>query len=339
MSNLSELIEALSTGSAYPHNPRSIDLVQTQISAVFLADEWVYKVKRPVSYDFLDFTSLEKRRYYCEQEVSLNRRLCPDTYVGVVPVVRSGSGLCMEGQGEPVEYAVKMRRLPSDRMMDNLLPSGGVTVAMIDRVAEKLADFHQHHRINEDLAAIGGLDVLTKDMVENFAEVEPFVDRTISPGQYERIRDYSRRFLDDHMELFDGRVAGGRIRDCHGDLRAAHVCFGDKLCIFDCIEFNDRFRYIDVANEIAFLAMDLDFYDHVGLSKEFVHLYVEYSGDDGLLELLDFYKCYRAYVRGKVEGFKLDAETMSDSDKARARERATRFFRLADGYAAMVADE
>jgi aminoglycoside phosphotransferase family enzyme len=210
---------------------------------------------------------------------------------------------------------------------------------MVERLAEKLALFHRHEQVNEQLATLGGLDVLTSDMIENYAEAEPYIGRTITLGQYERIRAFSHGFLEHHAPLFDKRVADGRIRDCHGDLRAAHVCFNEGLCIFDCIEFNDRFRYVDVANEIAFLAMDLDFYAQPALSREFVHAYVEYAGDEELLALLDFYKCYRAYVRGKVEGFKLDDEMIGDEEKGVARDRAARFFELADSYSRMVANE
>ena len=339
MSELSALIDALLCPSAYPHRPQQVDIVQTQISVVFLAGDYVYKVKKPVAFDFLDFTTLDRRLFFCEQEVKLNCRLCADTYLGVVPIVGEGQTLNVEGNGEPVEYAVKMRRLPQDRMMDTLLRANGVTVDMVERLAEKLALFHRHEQVNEQLAALGGLDVLTSDMIENYAEAEPYIGRTITPGQYERIRAFSHGFLEQHAPLFDKRVADGRIRDCHGDLRAAHVCFIERLCIFDCIEFNDRFRYVDVANEIAFLAMDLDFYAQPALSREFVHAYVEYAGDEELLALLDFYKCYRAYVRGKVEGFKLDDETIGDEEKEVARDRAARFFRLADSYSRMVANE
>ncbi len=332
MLELSALLQALSTPKAYPHSPQEVELVQTQISLVFLAGDYVYKVKKPVDFGFLDFTTLDKRRFYCQQEVTLNKRLCPDTYLGVVAITQDEDSFSVGGNGTAVEYAVKMRALPQQRMMDNLLRSNQVTPEMVERVAERLAEFHRQAEISEQLAAIGGLDTVTQNTEENFVQTEDYVNRTITPQQYEKQKNYSYRFLKDNAELFARRVREGRIRDCHGDLHAAHICFGNGLCIYDCIEFNDRFRYIDVASEVAFLAMDLDFHRRPDLSKHFVDAYVKASGDEELPTLLDFYKCYRAYVRGKVEGFKLDDPHISEEEKTRTLAIARRYFELAESY-------
>jgi len=332
MLELSALLQALSTPKAYPHSPQEVELVQTQISVVFLAGDYVYKVKKPVDFGFLDFTTLDKRRFYCQQEVTLNKRLCPDTYLGVVAITQDEDSFSVGGNGTAVEYAVKMRALPQQRMMDNLLRSNQVTPEMMERVAERLAEFHRQAEISEQLATIGGLDTVTQNTEENFVQTEDYVNRTITPEQYEKLKNYNYRFLKDNAELFARRVREGRIRDCHGDLHAAHICFGNGLCIYDCIEFNDRFRYIDVASEVAFLAMDLDFHGRPDLSKHFVDAYVKASGDEELPTLLDFYKCYRAYVRGKVEGFKLDDPHISDEEKTRTLAIARRYFELAESY-------
>ena len=276
------------------------------MSFIFLTGEYVYKIKKPVNLGYLDYTTLEKRHFFCHQELELNRRLCPDAYLAVVPIVEEKGELRIEGQGKAIEYAVKMKQLPQDRMMDVLLPRGQVTLEMVARVAEKLMSFHQKAETNQKIAAFGRLDVIRHNCDENFAQTEKYIGTSITAEEYQHIKNYTNHFIDSNASLFDKRVREGRIRDCHGDLHAAHVCFTDDICIYDCIEFNDRFRYSDVASEIAFLAMDLDRYQQAGLSRHLVNTYVGLSHDEELLKLLNFYKCYRAYVRGKVESFKLD---------------------------------
>jgi aminoglycoside phosphotransferase family enzyme len=332
VSVLPSTVGALLKSRAYPHKPPKIELVQTQMSFIFLTGEYVYKIKKPVNLGYLDYTTLEKRHFFCHQELELNRRLCPDAYLAVVPIVEEKSGLCIEGRGKAIEYAVKMKQLPQDRMMDVLLPRGQVTLEMVARVAEKLVGFHQKAETNQEIAAFGRLDVIRHNCDENFAQTEKYIGTSITTEEYRHIKDYTNNFIDSNAGLFDKRVGEGRIRDCHGDLHAAHVCFTDDICIYDCIEFNDRFRYSDVASEIAFLAMDLDRYQQAGLSRHLVNTYVGLSHDEGLLKLLDFYKCYRAYVRGKVESFKLDDPYIPEEEKARVLTAAQRYFELAVSY-------
>lgn len=345
MSTLPPVIEALLNSRVYPHKPQKIEFVQTQMSFVFLAGEYVYKVKKPVNLGYLDYTTLDKRHFFCLQELELNRRLCPDVYLAVVPITvssraaqRGSTPIQLDGQGEPIEYAVKMKQLPRDRMMDVLLRRGQVTLEMVAAVADKLTGFHQRAETSPDIAAFGGLNAVRHNWDENFAQTEKYIGLTAFRAKYDRIRDYTDDFIKGNVSLFDKRVREGRIKDCHGDLHAAHVCFTAPdltggICIYDCIEFNDRFRYCDVASEIAFLAMDLDRYQQGGLSRHLVSTYVKLSQDEELLKLLDFYKCYRAYVRGKVESFKLDDPHISSADKAKALETARNYFNLAESYA------
>jgi len=335
----SSIIEGLLKPESYPHRPPEIQLVQTQMSFVFLIGEYVYKVKKPVNLGYLDYTTLEKRRFFCQQELELNRRLCPEVYLAVVPITMSLRGakrrsnlLCIEGEGKAIEYAVKMRQLPQHRMMDVLLRGNQVTSEMVTRVAEKLAHFHQKAETNSKIAAFGKLDVIRQNTDENFSQTEKYIDVSIPRSKYDRIKKYSNDFIQHNSALFTKRVKGGKIRDCHGDLHAAHICFTNDICIYDCIEFNDRFRYSDVASEIAFLAMDLDRYHHSDLSRHLVNAYVELSHDEELLKLLNFYKCYRAYVRGKVEGFKLDDPYISEEGKEGALAVARSYFELAESY-------
>jgi aminoglycoside phosphotransferase family enzyme len=332
VSILPSTVKALLESQAYPHKPHKIDLVQTQMSFVFLTGEYVYKIKKPVDLGYLDYTTLEKRHFFCHQELELNRRLCPSAYLAVVQVVEVKGELRIESEGKAVEYAVKMKQLPQDRMMDVLLPRGQVTPEMVTKVAEKLVDFHRKAETNEEIAAFGRLDVIRQNSDENFAQTENYIGLTIFRAKYERIKGYTDDFIKSNAGLFEKRVREGRIKDCHGDLHAAHICFTEDVCIYDCIEFNDRFRYSDVASEVAFLAMDLDRYQQAGLSRHLVNTYVELSHDAELLKLLNFYKCYRAYIRGKVESFKLDDPYIPQEEKAKVLTAAQSYFQLAKSY-------
>jgi aminoglycoside phosphotransferase family enzyme len=332
VSILPSIVKALLESQAYPHKPHKIDLVQTQMSFILLTGEYVYKIKKPVNLGYLDYTTLEKRHFFCHQELELNRRLCPDAYLAVVPIVEEKGKLCIEGRGEAIEYAVKMKQLPQDRMLDVLLPRGQVTPEMVARVAEKLVGFHRKAETSPEIAAFGSLDVIRHNCDENFAQTEKYIGLTIFRAKYERIKGYTDNFIEGQASLFEKRVREGKIKDCHGDLHAAHVCFTDDICIYDCIEFNDRFRYSDVASEVAFLAMDLDRYQQAGLSRHLVNTYVELSHDAELLKLLNFYKCYRAYIRGKVESFKLDDPYIPQEEKAKVLTAAQSYFQLAESY-------
>jgi aminoglycoside phosphotransferase family enzyme len=332
MSKPPTLVEVLLKPETYPHHPQKVELVQTQMSFLFLTGDYVYKVKKPVDLGYLDYTTLEKRRFFCRQEIELNKRLCPDAYLDVVPIVSRHGQINLGGKGETIEYAVKMKQLPADRMMDKLLPQGLVTEQMMVRVAEKLAAFHHKARTSGEISAYGKLEAIKINTDENFAQTEKYIDVSIPTDRYNRIKAYTDNFVNSNKDLFAKRVKDGKIKDCHGDLHAAHVCISNGICIYDCIEFNDRFRYGDVASEVAFLAMDLDRFQRTDLSEAFVDGYVLLSRDKELTEILNFYKCYRAYVRGKVSSFMLDDAYISAEEKKDILAAATRYFELAESY-------
>ena len=332
MLKLPPLVRALLEPKTYPHAPQQVELVQTQMSFIFLTGDYVYKVKKPVDLGYLNYTTLEKRRFFCYQELKLNRRLSPDIYLEVVPIVQYQDKILLGDEGEVIEYAVKMRQLPSQSMMDVLLPQNQVSTPMVRRVAQKLADFHQKAESNTEISSYGSLKAILTNTEENFVQTQKYIGVSVSQEQYQSIKAYTDAFAEQNVPLFEKRMREGRIRDCHGDLHSAHVCFIDSICIYDCIEFNDRFRYCDVASEIAFLAMDLDYHGHPDLSKHFIDAYVESSQDEELLQLLNFYKGYRAYVRGKVESFKLDDTLIPEKEKTKALSAAKRYFQLAEGY-------
>jgi aminoglycoside phosphotransferase family enzyme/predicted kinase len=330
---LPELIRELLEPAAYPYAVGKVELVQTHISYVLLAGDFVYKIKKPVDFGFLDFTTLAKRRYYCRQEVILNRRLCPEAYEGVVRVAWQGGRPRLEGRGKAVEYAVKMRRLPADRMMNSLLAAGKVSPSMVEAVADRLADFHARAATSPAIARYGARAIRVA-WEENFEQWAPFINDTITAEQDRYLQAYVRSFFIRQRSLLERRVEQERIRDCHGDVRCESICFVDGICIFDCIEFNRRFRYTDVAGDIGFLAMDLDFRDQPELANVLVQRYARAAADPEIADLIGFYKCYRACVRGKVESFRLGQAEVSAEEKEQARSAACRYFRLACQYAA-----
>lgn len=326
--------------SAYPEPTTKVELVQTHISFVFLTDNFVYKVKKPVNFGFVDFSTLEKRAQYCNNEVTLNRRLSPDTYLEVLPVTEEGGRLRIGGSGDLVDYCVKMKRLSMDNLMIKMLEEGRLTAQKIVEVAEKIADFHAVAETSPEIDKYGTVVAMRFTTDENFEQTEKYVGITLPMEQFSAIKDYTNNFYLTHKDLFDDRIRKHKIKDCHGDLHMEHICLDEPITIFDCIEFNDRFRYIDTACDIAFLAMDLDFHTRFGrsgidrkeLSKVLVDAYVTRSGDGDVYELMTFYKVYRAYVRGKVISFRLNDEHISPEDKDVAADTARKYFELAISY-------
>jgi len=330
--DIPSLQKALLRPEIYPDLPREVKLIETHISLLFLTGNYVYKVKKPVDFGFLDFTSLEKRRYFCEQEVKLNRRLSPAIYLGVAEITRDRERISLDGEGVVEEYAVKMRQIPEKLLMDKLLERGRVTPKMMEAVSEKLVHFYSEAETNELIRSFARPERVKQDTDENFEQTEKYLGVTISKDVYEEIKRRTNEFFRVKERIFHQRIGSDRIRDCHGDLRLEHIFWGDEIAIFDCIEFNQRFRYTDVAADIAFLVMDLDYHGRKDLSEHLVRAYVEKSDDREVMNVLDFYKCYRAYVRGKVESFRLDDPNIPKEEKEKALQRARKYFELAWQY-------
>ena len=331
--DIPSLQKALLNPEIYPNHPRTIEFIETHISLLFLTGNHVYKVKKPVDFGFLDFTSLEKRKFFCEQEVKLNRRLSPAIYLGVVRITKEGDRILLDGRGELVEYAVKMKQIPEEFLMDKLLEKKQVTPRMIEAVSDKLVKFYFAAETNDLIKSFAKPERVKQDTDENFEQTEKYIDVTIPREVYEEVKNRTNDFFKTNEPIFYQRIASDQIRDCHGDLRLEHIFWGDEIFIFDCIEFNERFRYTDVAADIAFLAMDLDYHGRQDLGEHLIRAFIGESGDHELIEVLDFYKCYRAYVRGKVESFRLDDPHIPEAEKREAMKRAQKYFDLAHCYA------
>jgi hypothetical protein len=327
-----QLLEFLKSQSSYPHRPMEVRLLETHISWVFIASPFVFKVKKPVSLGFLDFSSLERRHHFCQRELELNRRLCPEVYLEVLPIYKGASGYSFTARGQIAEYSVKMKELPDGWFLRQLLAKHVVEETEINRVISRLHRFYESQTPAPQIEEWGKAEKLKISTEENFAQVEPCVGKTISQVAFDAIRHSTNNFYSMNNQLFRERVQQHRIRDCHGDLHLDHIHLTPQATtIFDCIEFNDRFRFIDIANDLAFLAMDFDFEREHKLGDLFLRNAAREFTDPGILNLADFYKCYRAFVRGKVESIQAIAE--DPAPRENHAKRATRYFHLALRYA------
>ncbi len=334
-----DLIEALrnsnpegpDTPTSEALEPTSLELRETHISWVLLGEKLVWKLKKPKELGFLDFRKLEQRAEACRAELELNRRLAPQTYLEVVPVVqRDGTYHFGGGNAETnsvVDWAVKMRRLPDACRADNLLSQGALTSEHLCQVATALARFHEQCARNEEISEFGAPAQILRNVQENFEQAHSLAVNYISPEQEAEIEAHQLEFLSQHDSLFKKRMQAGRVRDGHGDLRLEHIYFtGHQLQIIDCIEFNQRFRYADVCADLAFLFMDLNHNERSDLAESLLAHYAQQSGDYDLYQLVDFYEAYRAYVRAKVLSFLASDSTASSEAREHAGNEARRYY-------------
>ena len=331
--NKNTLVEFLKTPDAYPEKPESIRLVQTHISWVFIGDEYVYKVKKPVDFGFLDFSSLGKRRFYTHEELRLNRRFSPEVYLEVLPISRISDTYRIGDDSGIVEYALKMKRIDENKMLYKLLEQGKVSNHDMVCVGKHLAAVYRQIESDEKARSFGMIDTISTNVIENFEQTRAYIGGPISAEKFDTIERWSREFMDAKKILFNTRVKQGCIKDCHGDLHLQHICFTDAgIVVFDCIEFNERFRFGDVASDVAFLSMDFDYNAQSVLGDAFVEAYIDASGDYGMRDVLLFYKVYRAYVRAKVTSVMLDYKGLDDAKRKDAFETAQKYYDLAYGY-------
>ncbi len=316
-------IKNLLNEKAYPHPVKKIELRETHVSWVFLTGDFVYKVKKPVKFgDVLDYSTLERRKKFCHEELRLNKRLAKEIYLDVVTITDSG----VSQKGEVKEYAVKMKQLPEEFLLQNLLrqtppPSSNI----FTKLGKKIAEFHQSSEIR---AEYGEYDIIFEKWDENFRTVSQY--RTVNKRFSEKIYE----FMETHKNLFKTRQEIGKIRDNHGDIQARNIFVlpTEEIYIFDCIEFNEALRCGDVIEDMAFLAMDLDFYGFPNFSEIFVHSYNKSIKDPHLSVLLPFYKAYRAYVRAKVALFQANQEKENQEHQAKLIGEAEKYFSLAYKY-------
>lgn len=339
---LGDFILALADPRAYPFAVDRVDVRQTHASILFFAGDRVYKVKKPVNLGFLDFSTLRQRRYFCHEEVRLNRRLAPDVYLGVVPVVRLASGAVRFGlaaaagrSGRIVEYAVEMRRLPEERMLDRMLEAGGVDNAVLDAIADLLVRFHQGAATGPGVDEHGRPEAVARVARRNLEELRRFAGEggPLSPSVHARLAAAAETFLRERHDRLEERVAAGRIRDGHGDLHAGNICLTrNGIVVYDCIEFDAALRCGDTARDLAFLVMDLDYRGFRGFGGYLAHRYAAATADATFGEVLPFYKRHFACVRAMVAAILAADPDLEPAARNEERLRALRYFNLAGAY-------
>jgi aminoglycoside phosphotransferase family enzyme/predicted kinase len=296
--NDARLLAALRDPSSYPHPADKVELIETHISRVFLAGGYAYKIKKPVALGFLDFTELRARRFYCEEELRLNRRTAPELYLRVVPIAADGARLRVGGSGEALEYAVEMRRFPQESLADAVARRGELGAAQSDAIAAAIAAFHAAIPAAPPESAFGAPEHVAAPALANFEELRALVR---SDTALERLRGWTRGESDRLHEVFAARKRGGYVRECHGDLHLGNIAFVEGRPLpFDGIEFDAELRWIDVMNEVAFLVMDLLEHKLGAAAWRLLNAYLEATGDYAGVRVLRYYLVYRAMVRAKI---------------------------------------
>ncbi|MDO1446721.1 AAA family ATPase [Rhodocytophaga aerolata] len=334
MESAASLITFLQQPASYAHCPASIEIKQTHGSILAIAPPYVYKIKKQVNLGFMDFTSLAARKTNCERELYLNSRLSPDLYLAVLPICRNDGKLAFGQDGEIIEYALQMRMLPEGYFLHQLLAKDQVSIQTLEPVLLLLKDFYQQQSPDSSIARYGEIQQIQRSTDENFTTLQHFAGDRLKGVALAVLEQYTHLFYGLHRDLFNKRVHENKIKDCHGDLHLEHIhIYQNIIHIYDCIEFNDRFRYIDIAADIAFLAMDLDFHQRPSLAAYVSSRMAALLQDQDMLKLMDFYKGYRACVRAKVEAIKSAEPEVAEKEKQQSREKAARYLQLAVGYA------
>jgi uncharacterized protein len=328
------VIEQLRDPARYPHRAERVELIETHISWVLLAGDYAYKVKKPVDLGFLDFRSLQARRFYCEEELRLNRRTAPQVYLDVVPITGSDADPRLGGDGEAIEYAVKMKRFSQKSLLSRMAQHGRLGVDHIDALARGVADFHSRVARADAAGPFGSAEEVLVPALQNFDQIEALIGADANVPELERLRGWTSREHARLRAIFDARKAGGFVRECHGDLHLGNIALIDgEPTAFDGIEFSEALRWIDVVNEIAFLVMDLIDRKLPRLAWRFLNGYLETTGDYAGLTLLRFYLVYRALVRAKVACIRDHQPGLDAQERRRAGREYLEYLRLAQSLA------
>ncbi|MEO0270610.1 MAG: gluconokinase [candidate division WOR-3 bacterium] len=329
---MERIIEFLLNPLNYEEKPEKIERIETHISIVFLTDKYAYKLKKPLNFGFLDYTSLEKRKYFCEKEVDLNKRMAEGIYEGVIFIGKE-KGKLFFNKGEPVEYLVKMKRIPQDTLLSYMIEKNLAKKEDLYKVGEFLGEFHLKAETNEKISEFGKPEVFRINTDENFTQTEDFEEDILKKKDFEFLKNKTEEFYRNYYDLMLKRVREGKIKDCHGDIRLEHVTFFEnKIRIIDCIEFNERFRFGDILLDAVFLKMELDIMGKEKLGDYFIKGWLNKVGENfkEIKPLYYFYLSYRAYVRGKVTGFLLRDKNIKEKEKI--KEKTKKFFMMAKSY-------
>lgn len=330
-SSFERLIAALREPKCYPHPVQRVDIVETHISCILLTGDYAYKIKKPVNLGFLDFRSLKSRRFYCDEELRLNRRTAPLLYLDVVAITGSESAPVMDSTGPPIEYAVRMRQFPQEALLDRMAKSGTLTPIYLDALARVVAEFHSGIERAGAVRPFGSPQRVLAPATQNFDQMQKLVKAEPDRDLLQKLQAWTEREYNSLYALFDSRKRDGFVRECHGDLHLGNIALLDGVPTpFDCIEFNDEFRWIDVMNEAAFLMMDLLDHKLRALAFRFLNGYLEITGDYAGMRVLRYYLVYRALVRAKVSCIRAHQPHVAVQEKADAERQYRSRLQLAE---------
>src|SRR6056297_1557023 len=326
-----QLIDALRSPGPYPRPVDEVELIETHISWVFLAGGFVYKLKKPLDLGFLDFSTLEKRRFYCEEEIRLNRRTAPEIYLDVIGIGGTPESPELAGDGDPIEYAVRMRRFDVDAGFDHLLANHKLEHQHLIDLGRKLAHLHQVAETAPKHSRFGHFESVADPMRDNFTVLGDMLDDRSTADRLVALSKWTETQLERLTPLIEARCRDGRIRECHGDAHLGNVALIDgRATLFDCIEFSEDLRWIDVVSDLAFTVMDLRDRGAPGFAWLLLDEYLAHSGDYQGIELLPLYMVYRALVRAKVNAFRLED---ADADRPGILEEIQSYLGLAEKIA------
>ena len=335
------LIQQMLQPGFYPHGvTEPVHLIQTHISFVLLTGDYTYKIKKPVNFGFLDYSTLTKRQHFCTQELLMNQRTVPEIYLEVLPIIQTGDSFQL-GSNLPainsaeitVEYVLKMREFPQDSLFLSLLERGLLTEQIMADLGREVANFHSTVISNSYIRRFGEVSQIRTAIDNNYLIAEKYIGGPQTQTQYQETKDYTDGFFANNPELFNLRIANNKIRECHGDLHLRNIALlQDKILLFDCIEFNEPFRFVDVMYDVAFTVMDLESRGRRDLGNAFLNTYIEQTGDWEGLQLLPLYLSRQAYVRAKVTSLMLDDPAISTAQKAEISETAAHYYKLAWQY-------
>ena len=310
-----------------------IQLEQTHISYVLLTGDYVYKLKKPVNFGFLDFSTLDKRQHFCAEELRLNQRGAPELYLEVLPVTQVENQYQLSETGQPVEYVIKMRQFPQEALFIKMFEQGKLSETHMEELGRVVAQYHALAQTNDYIRKFGEVAQVRESINENYELSKNYIGGPQTQAQFEETKQYTDGFFAQRPELFVSRIENNWIRECHGDLHLRNIClWQNKILLFDCIEFNEQFRFVDVMYDAAFVMMDLEARQRSDLGNAFLNTYVEQTGDWEGLQVLPLYLCRQAYVRAKVNSLLLDDPSVPGSAKSEATATAAQYYQLASEY-------
>ena len=326
-----QLVERLLQPAAWPWPVAAVDHIETHISSILLTGDYAYKIKKPVDLGFLDFTTLDKRKHFCEEELRLNSRLAPQIYLDVVPITGTPEFPCVEGDGPVIDYAVKMNQFRPDALLSNHLSL--LTVELMDRMAALIADFHSDIAKAAPDEAYGSSENVLASIERNFAQIRSLMQEKSEMHRLDRLEHWVLLQYQKLQRTLEQRRSDGFIRECHGDMHLGNIALvDDEIIIFDGIEFNPWIRWIDLINEIAFLVMDLDEKGRTDLGQRFLSSYLHHTGDYAGLAVMRLYLLHRAIVRAMVAAIRLSQADLPQTERADVMAEYQAYMHQAEEY-------